>query len=172
MKNAPDWILVGTVGRPHGTGGELLVHSLTDHEERFDAGSELFLGREGSDGKQRVKIVAGRRVQKGVLVRLEGYDTREQARELSGSLLFISAQDINPPDPGTFYGFQLEGCAVFAGVKKVGVVINLHESKANPCLEVEPDAGGQEILVPFVKAVILSVDIEARRIEIQEDFLG
>lgn len=171
MEHAPEWILVGIIGRAHGTRGEVLVRSLTDWEERFMTGSKLYLARAGrEDEREPVTVIAGRSTAKGQLIFIEGYESREDVRGLSGASLFIPSSQLRQPVSKGFYGFQVEGCSVYAGKRLVGEVKGLRESRANPFLEVERTEGGQEILIPFVKEVIQAVDIDGRRIEIVEDF--
>ncbi len=148
-----------------------MVRSLTDRDERFARGSELFISQPGEGTKQPVKVASGRKSAKGPLIRLEGYTTREQARELNGRMLYITASELAMPEDGSYYGFQLEGCTVYAGERLVGIVVKLAESRANAFLEVEPEGGGDDFAIPFVKEVILSVDLERQRIEIPENFL-
>jgi 16S rRNA processing protein RimM len=169
--NAPEWIAVGRVERPHGTGGEVLVRVMTDRDERFRAGSGLFIEGRGGDSKHPVTVASARSGARGLLVRLEGCDSREQAQQLAGAMLFIPSSEVAPPEEGSYYAFQLEGCEVFAGSRRLGVVAALSEAPANPYLEVEPGAGGEPVTLPFVREVILSVDLERRHIHIPEDFL-
>jgi len=54
---------------------------------------------------------------------------------------------------------------VYDGEKKIGAVIGVSNNGASDLLSVK--TGGEEVhLVPFVKAIVLSVDIKARKIQI------
>jgi len=172
MKGAPEWILVGMVKRIHGNNGEMLIRQLTDRDERFNAGSELYLVRKRETGRTLVKIESSRSSDRGPLVRLEGIDSRESAEPLFGASLFVPVEELEKPEAGTFYAFQIEGCEVYEGEQLVGTVTRLAESsKANPYLEIQPVETGHAILIPFIKEAILKVDVENRRIEIDEGFV-
>jgi 16S rRNA processing protein RimM len=171
MEQAPEWILVGEVRRPHGTVGELLVKSYSERGDRFKPGAKLFLADGKGHGRRQMEVVASRETAKGLLIMLAGIDTRELAAELNGSLLFISGLDLEPPEAGSYYDFQLEGIAVYSGSKQVGVVSALLETAANPVLELKPEGGGSKLYIPFVTDVILSIDLHDRRIVIPEGFL-
>ena len=147
------------------------MRSLTDRNERFSRGSEMFISQPGDGTKRPVKVASARKSAKGPLIRLEGYTTRERARELNGRMLFISASELALPEDGSYYGFQLEGCSLYAGERRVGVVVRLAESRANAYLEVKPEEGGDDFAIPFVREVILSVNLERQRIEIPENFM-
>lgn len=171
MRDVPEWIMVGKVRRAHGSDGELQVEPLTDFDERFKPGEELFLERPGGAGPERIIVNASRPAGKGLFVRFEGVDGREQARELTGSALLIPFSRLSGAEPGSYYAHELEGCRVYQGGEPIGSVTALRESVANPYLEVNPEGPGNAILVPFVREVITVIDIEAGRIELSEGFL-
>lgn len=160
------------MGRPHGTRGELLLVPLTDRDERFSVGAELFLARRGESEKSKVRVRSVRETAKGFLAGFEGYGSRELARELAGGDLFIPGELLAEAEPGAYYGFQLEGCSVFQADREIGSVISLEQSRANPYLVVATPEEGREFCIPFVGEVILSVDLDGDRIDILEGFLG
>jgi 16S rRNA processing protein RimM len=170
LHDVPEWIIVGRVKRAHGTAGELLVESLTDFDERFGDGVELHLARKGEEEKQLVRIASSRPVHEGIIVRLEGVSDREQAKAYTAAELFIPLDQVGPAGDDSFYTFELNQCRVYQGDELVGSVEALVESRANPYLEVSGE-DGKTVLVPFVKDVIHSIDVEAGRIELSEGFL-
>ncbi|MHB9112553.1 MAG: ribosome maturation factor RimM [Thermoleophilia bacterium] len=169
---APEWILVGMVKRIHGTGGEMLIKQLTERDERFAAGSELHLMRKREEERTPVTIETSRTSDRGPIVRFEGIGSQEEAKPLFGASLFIRATELDEPEEGSYYAFQIEGCEVYEGERLVGTVYRLVESpKANPYIEIEPDAEEEKLLlVPFISQAIISVDVENRRIELAEGF--
>ncbi|MHB1412449.1 MAG: ribosome maturation factor RimM [Thermoleophilia bacterium] len=173
LKGAPDWVLVGMVKRIHGREGEMLIMPLTDRSDRFEAGAELYLARKRRQERLPVRITAMRRSDRGPLVRIEGYDSQEKAQELFGASLFVPGAEVAPVGEDAFFAFQLEGLEVYAGGERVGSVSAVHESrKANPYLEIDPGGDSETVYIPFVRQVVLSIDLEAGRIEIPEGFLG
>lgn len=115
---------------------------------------------------------SARSTAKGYLVSFDGYESREQARELTGSGLFITGEMLSEPGPDSYYDFQLQGCTVYQAGSPIGRVISLEQSRANPYLVLEPVEGDTEICIPFVSDVIIAVDMDASRIDIREDFLA
>lgn len=161
------------VKRIHGREGEMLIRSLTESPERFHPGAEFSLTRKRSDEHEPVRIATSRTSDAGPIVKLEGVDTPEAAWEYFGASLFIPASELAKPGRDSYYPFQLEGCEVFEGERRVGVVTTLYESsKANPYLEVDPGDGKKPIFIPFVKAVVVNVDLDRQRLDIVEGFLG
>lgn len=172
MKGVPDWILVGLVKRIHGNAGEMLIRQLTDRDDCFAAGAELTLVRKREEERTPVKIESSRMSDRGPLIRLEGIHSKDEAQPLFGASLFIPAAELEELEKGAYYAFQIEGCEVYEGERLVGTVSRFMDSpKANPYLEIEPAEEGQPIFIPFIKQAILSLDVEARRIDIAEGFV-
>ena len=160
------------VKRIHGNNGELLIKPLTGRLERFAAGSSLYLVRKREKERSPVTIETSRGSDRGPIVRLSGVWSRDEAKELFGASLFIPAADLDEPESGTYYAFQVEGCEVYEGEKRVGVVIKLQElPKANPYIEIDPGGEEKPVLIPFIRQVIKKIDLDKQRIEIVEGFL-
>ena len=155
-------VIVGRIGRPHGVRGEVVVGIHTDEpEERFAADSVLSTDRGGP------LTVASARWHSGtLLVRFAGVGDRTAASELTGTWLSIDTDTLAPPeDPDEFRDHDLIGLEVqtVAG-DPVGVVNDvLHLGQ--DLLEVRRP-GAEDILVPFVKAIVPDVDLAAGRIRI------
>ena len=121
-------------------------------------------------------VVSGRRIVRRAgtkekpILRLEGSTSREDAEALRGLELTVPRED-SMLDEGEFWATDLEGCAVMDGAVEVGVVRRM---LALPSVEVlEVDRGdGRELLVPMVSDCVRSVDLKARRIDIDLEFLG
>jgi 16S rRNA processing protein RimM len=84
------------------------------------------------------------------------------ARSLSGLELYVRRAELPPPIEGEFYWFDLEGLDVYTEDGEcLGRVEEFFPTGSNEVLIVRK--GSQEILLPFIKDVVLAVD-EARRI--------
>ena len=155
-------LVVGRIGRPHGVRGEVTVEVRTDDPElRFAPGTAI-----ATDPADRGPlVVAGRRWHKGVLlVAFEEVPDRNAAEELRGTMLVIDSADVEPSDdPDEFHDHQLIGLTVVtvAG-EHVGEVEDvLHHGQD---LLVVKRKGQDEALIPFVKALVPDVDLEAGRL--------
>jgi 16S rRNA processing protein RimM len=105
------------------------------------------------------------------ILRLEGHAGREAAEALRGEPLLVAQTDLPALEPGEYWAHELEGCAVLDGETPVGTVRRLVPLPSCEALAVER-ADGREILVPLVRDAVRSVDIAARRIDIDRAFLG
>jgi 16S rRNA processing protein RimM len=104
------------------------------------------------------------------ILRLEGSSSRDDAEALRGNELTVPRSD-DMLEEGEFWARDLEGCTVVDGDAIVGFVRRMSALPSVEVLEVDRPDGG-ELLVPLVRDCIRSIDIEARRIDIDLDFLG
>ncbi len=157
-------VVVGRIGRPHGIRGEVTVETRTDEpDERFAPGATLIVDAPvNSLVVQRSHWHSGR-----LLVHFEGVEGRNGAEALRGLLLHVDRDpDQLPEDPDEFYDSALLACAVeLLDGTVIGEVANVVHLPAQDLLVVRL-ADDREVLVPFVEAIVPSVDVPARRIVI------
>jgi 16S rRNA processing protein RimM len=160
-------LIVGRVVKAHGVTGEVVVDVRTDDPElRFAPGAVL--RAKGSDQRERnYAVEAVRPHGSRVLVRLAGVADRDAADALRGSLFVIDSADLPPIDEAdTYYDHQLEGLRVrTTDGRDIGTVAEVLHTAAGELLAVNRDQAA-ELLVPFVSAIVTSVSLEDRIIEI------
>lgn len=98
------------------------------------------------------------------VVRLAGCASRADAEALRGAVL--SAVEAEALAEGEFWARDLEGCLVVDGAREVGVVSRMLALPSCEALEVG------DLLVPLVGDAIRSIDLEARRIDVDMGFVG
>jgi 16S rRNA processing protein RimM len=102
------------------------------------------------------------------LIRFAEISDRDQAELLRGVWLTVDPADVSPPeDENEFHDHQLVGLAVVTvGGEAVGTVSGvLHHGQ--DLLVIEPAPGARrrgEVLVPFVAAIAVDVDLPAGRL--------
>jgi 16S rRNA processing protein RimM len=159
----PDLVVVGRVGRPQGIKGEVTVEVRTDDPEaRFAPGATL-LTDEGP------LTVAQSRDHSGKLVVLfEGVPDRNAAELLRGTVLRVDARTLPPlDDEDEYYDSQLVGLVVEQRDGTVlGSVVDVLHLPHGDVLAVDRDAGS-ELLVPFVRAMVPTVDVAGGRVVVE-----
>ena len=162
-RQLPERVLVGRVRKPHGVRGEVSVEPLSDVAERFAPGSELSALL--PDGSRLALAVATARPHGDVrLVRFEGYEGRDAAEELRGAALEVDRALVPPRPDGSFYYWELVGCrCVDRRAGELGEVVTLVEDGGGVLLEIHGPAG--RVLIPFVRAYLVRVDVESGVIE-------
>ena len=96
------------------------------------------------------------------ILRLEGCSTREDAEALRGLDLLVP--EVLEDDE--YWARDLVGCTVVDGSREVGVVARMLALPSCEALEVG------ELLIPMVRDAIRSIDVEARRIDVDMEFVG
>jgi 16S rRNA processing protein RimM len=162
-KEDPSRLLaVGFVWRPHGVAGELSVEPLGDSPDLFKAGATL-LWIAGASVRE-LKLSSKRLHGKRLLLSFEGIGDREEADRLSAGVLCLPADRL-PRMPEDFYwSHELEGwtCEDPSG-QPLGTVRRLDQTVAGGQLTLATP-GGREVLVPFVRPIVVAVDRASRRI--------
>ena len=92
----------------------------------------------GADGARRpLTIVATRAFMQSVLVRFQGVDDVDQARELHGQVIEVDPARLPPAGDGTVYLFQLVGLSVVTeDGESLGKVADVFQTGATPILVV------------------------------------
>jgi len=158
-------LVVGRIGRAHGIRGEVAVEVRTDDPDaRFADGSVLLTDPEtvGPLTVRSSRAHSGR-----LLVRFVEVKGRDAAEELRGTQLLVDSADIAPlDDPDEFHDHELIGLTVHTvDGETVGTVVDvLHH--AQDTLVVDASDGGEEVLVPFVAALVPEVDVSGGRLVI------
>lgn len=157
-------VVVGRVAKAHGIGGEVAVDVRTDSPEvRFAAGAAVIARLRGQPDRT-LTIEACRSHSGRLLVRFDEVADRTDAEGVRGALLLADTEDLPPSDdPDEFFDHQLIGLvAELMDGGKVGVVADVVHSPGGELLMLDVD--GREVLVPFVAAIVPTVDLAAGRI--------
>lgn len=160
-------LIVGRVAKAHGITGEVVVEIRTDDPElRFAPG--VVLRAKSRGGQQRSYVVEMVREHGArLLLRLAGVVDRDAAEALRGSVFVVDAADLPPiAEPDTYYDHQLEDLRVrtVAG-QDLGTVTEVLHTAGGELLAVRRTGGG-ELLVPFVAAIVTSVSLAEKVVEI------
>ncbi|KJL31920.1 ribosome maturation factor RimM [Microbacterium azadirachtae] len=164
--NGRNQLRVGRLVKAHGLKGALKLELYTDDPAgRFVPGAEFTLQvPEASPWHGKSITVREHRVMNGSsVVFFEGVDDRDAAEGLVKAILWIDQDDSEEPEDDAWYDHQLTGLDVVRDDVVVGRVIRVDHLPAQDLLIVRP-ASGSEIMVPFVAAIVPTVDIAAGRI--------
>lgn len=175
-------LVVGQIGKPHGIRGEVSVAVRTDEpEERFVAGSvfatEVPRDRRVNAGPaaavpgtpdqvpSSLVIESVRWHQGRGIVQFEGVHDRNGAEALRGVLLKVESSTLTPPsDPDEFHDHQLIGLRVVSvGGADLGAVARIDHAPASDLIVLDKSGGGTA-LIPFVTAMVPTVDVAGGRI--------
>ncbi len=142
---------------PFGLKGELKVQSLSDNEARFAPKSKLWAG-------DAPVTVAKSRVAAGHLyLMLKGFAARTSVERFRGALLQVPESMLPPLEEGEHYRFELIGLTVVTrDGATLGTLEEIIETGANDVYRVR-SSDGSDVLLPALRDVIVSIDLEAKR---------
>jgi 16S rRNA processing protein RimM len=159
-----DDVTVGRIGAPRGVRGDVFVQPFTDDPgSRFAVGTRL---RTDPPAAGPLTVAAANDSGAKLVLHFDGVDDREGAQALRGVRLVISRSE-RPAldDPDEFYADDLVGLdAVTVDGTGLGPIREVVDVAGADYLVVEVD--GRERLVPFVSAIVPTVDLAARRVVI------
>lgn len=159
---------VGRLLKAHGLKGAIKVEMYTD-----DPGARFFPGATytlqvpaESDWLGKTLTLAELKWYNGQPVAFfEGVTDRNVAESLIKAILWVDdADDSRPAEDDAWYDHQLVGLAVRRDGVTVGSVSRVDHMPAQDLLIV--DTGDGEVMVPFVKAIVSAVDIDAGTMDI------
>ena len=151
-------LVVGRIGRAHGVLGEATIEVRTDNpDQRFTLGSKLTL-----DSGRELIVKSARWHNQVLLLTFEGITDRNQIEALKDQLLSANV-DTSDLGPGEYHYQQLIGSTVFLNSGQLlGPVTEVVALPGQDLLAVEYQ--GRQVLIPMVKAIITSIDIENKKI--------
>ena len=131
---------------------------MCDHPERFHAGQSVYVG----ESRYELERVWYHKEQP--IFKFRGVNSIGEAENLAGKDVCVPASERFELPEGEYYYSDFVGCRMFdCGTgEAVGLVTGWEEAGSQVLLEVN----GGSILVPFARAMLKSIDLAARRIEV------
>jgi len=155
-------LIVGRIGRVHGVRGEVTVEVRTDSpEERFQVGTSIAT----DPAKFGPLTITGQRWHNGILLlTFDGVSDRGAAEKIKNVLLMADV-DIAESDADEFHVQLLIGSTIeLIDGTVLGTIDDVLTTKGQNLLSFM--RGGKQVLIPFVKAIVPTVDIAARKVVI------
>jgi 16S rRNA processing protein RimM len=165
------WVWLARIRRPQGRKGEVLAEILTDFPEKFAERRDLWLLSSAAPATPpRPATLAAHWLHKGAIVlHFAGVDSITAAETLTGLIVAIPSAQRAPLGEAEFYIADLIGCALIdvtpSQPAAIGVIEDVDRTAGPIALLVVRGTSG-EILIPFAKAFLRRIDLEAKRVEI------
>lgn len=158
-----DYLIVGKVVNIHGVRGVLKVMPITSDLARFDYLTFISIRSEGALKEYRV---LSSKIHKGlVLMTLKGIETIEDAEKLKGMELYVHRNHAVTLEDDEFFMADIIGIDVYEEERKLGTLTDILETGSNDVYIIEGE-NKKELLIPALKSVVMSVDIEGKRMQV------
>ena len=162
MKNK--YVSVGKILNFHGVRGEAKF-GYTKNREGFLSQLGVVFIQINNEYKE-FEIESLKFTPKTAIIKFKGIDSLNDVVQYKGCLVFIEESVARENlEEDEFLIDELVGLNVYDGDERVGSVIGVSNNGASDLLSVKTNSKSI-CLVPFVKAIVLSVDIKTKRIQI------
>ncbi len=163
------WIIIGQFGRVHGVQGLIRVHSFTQEPEQIFAYSDWHRDERNTWlPTERIEEV---RHHQTMLVKVKGFETREQAMQLTNQRIAVQESHLPTLTDQEFYCYELVGMTVINTHQKVlGPVLEVLQTGANDVLVTQ---GERRHLIPFIRDHVIHQVCRTKRqiiVDWDEDF--
>jgi 16S rRNA processing protein RimM len=163
-----DWVHLARIRHPQGRKGEVFAELLTDFPEKFAERKRLWLLTSGKSSPREVEHVNHWLHKGGIVLHFAGIDSISAAETLKGLTVAIPRAERAALDEDEVYIGDLIGCALVdvaaANPVAVGEIESVDRTAGPVALLVVQGKAG-EVLVPFAKSYLRSIDLKARRVE-------
>ena len=158
-------VLVGKIVGAHGVKGTSKISVYVESLTIFKPDTALLVcSPDGSENSYEIDWVKPH--SRGALLALKDVTSREQAKTLVGSELYIKRARLPKLEDGAYYWFDLIGLKVYTSDDQyLGRLDSIIETGANDVYVVNKN--DREILIPALKSVVRSIDIESRIIRVE-----
>jgi 16S rRNA processing protein RimM len=160
-----DFVLLARLIRPQGRHGELLADVLTDFPERFAERTHVWLLPAQGEALPREADLERHWSHKGrIVLKFAGVDSINDAEPYKGWHVAIPRQQRAPLDGDAVYIGDLVGCRVYneTTASDLGPLLDVARGEGGAPDMLVLEQHGEELLIPFVKAFLVGIDLEAR----------
>lgn len=158
-----EFIEAGEICGTHGVRGEMRVNPWSDSPDFLTGFKKLYLD---CCGEKSLTVQSSRVHKNLLLLKAEGVDSIEDAERYRGKTVYIKREDINLPK-GSYFMQDIIGCGVFDADsgESLGEISDVSKTGANDVWHIQRN--NREYLIPVIKEVLCSVDIEKGEIKIR-----
>jgi len=154
-------VCVGAITGAYGVRGEVRLRSFCADPLAISSYGPLWCDR----ARRSFSVTITRPIKGGFLARLKGVDSRNQATELCGTLLFADRSMLPELKDDEFYHSDLIGLeAIHRDGARLGSVQAVLDYGAGDLLEVRMENSKDTVLLPFTAATVPTVDLAAGQI--------
>ncbi len=160
---------IATLGKTVGIKGDMKLHIKSDFPEQFKTGASFLINKKDTITLSDVNLDRG-------IVKINNITNPEDAKKFTNAKLFTTQEATRENchlEEGEYFFFDLEDCDVYEDSKLLGRVKEVERINISNYLSIVTDAAlveqgfAKSFLVPFMEPFKVSVDIEAKRIELR-----
>lgn len=162
MKN--NFVSVGKILNFHGVKGEAKLGYTKNREEFLSKLKQVYV----LSGNEYIslEVLNLRFTPKCAIIKFKDIDSLNDILAYKGCIIFVKEEVAREHlEEDEFLIDELVGLNVYDGEERVGAIVGVSNNGASDLLSVKTNSKNI-CLVPFVKAIVLSVDIKSKRVQI------
>jgi len=175
-KDAENWVWLARIRHPQGRKGEVFAEILTDFPEKFADRKRLWLLADvgavarpaASAAPREVELMAHWLHKGGIVLHFAAVNSISAAETLKGLIVAVPRSERAALAEDEVYTGDLIGCVLVdvAGAEPVTVgEIESVDRTAGPVMLLVVRGAEGEVLIPFAKSYLRSIDVQAKRVE-------
>ena len=160
------YLKLGTILKTRGLKGQVKVYSTTEFAyDRYELGAHVLLKNPENENITEMEIESFSSDGQFDYLIFKGYNTIEAITPyLKHDILIIKEE--NPLPKGMYYHADLKNCSVYENNELIGKVKEVESFTAKKSLRIIL-TNGKTLLLPFIEAFIVNVDIDSKRIDVK-----
>jgi 16S rRNA processing protein RimM len=171
------WVWLARIRKPQGRKGEVLAEILTDFPEKFAERKQVWLLSNPGTSREttRETTLENSWLHKSghtgdIVLHFAGINSINEAESLRGLIVAIPRSErVTLGEDEVYVGDLIDSTLIDVSSQPeriIGVIEDV-DREAGPValLVIKSQAAGEEILIPFAKAYLRSIDLEAHRVE-------
>lgn len=160
-----DYIKIGMISNAHGIKGEVKVYPLTDNIKRFSKLKFVFL--KTKDEYVKVEIQGVKYLKENVILKMANVETMNDALKYKNEYIYIDKENIVKLPRDSYFISDLMDMEVSTEEGElIGIITSVFPTGSNDVYEIKTPQG-KAILIPAIKDVILTVDVENKKMTIK-----
>ncbi len=161
---------IGKISKPHGVRGEVNVIPFDEDLSIFKNLDSVFLSDSDvrEDDLKEVNIISTKFKNNRVVMLFEGVNTCNDAEMLRNKFIRIKRGEI-PLKDGDYFIADIKECNVYdENGAFLGRVSDVIKTKNNDVYWIKKTSLNDELLIPVLSSIVLSINIDERKIIIKE----
>lgn len=160
-----DKIVIGKVIKPQGIKGEIKVDITASDKQLVSKLKEIYLDNVS------YKVTSVKNLVNGVFFKLEGVDDRNQAELLRGMQVSFKRDKMPKLEEGRYLIADIIGSEIIVCEKTIGILDNILQYGAADVYVVKGINDNRDFMFPCLKTVLLKVDIDNKKIYLNNEIL-
>lgn len=155
-----DYYRVGQIINTHGLKGEVSVIPITDFpQERFKKNNKLYIIKNSYPIAVKIENARFQNNKNILLLKFAEFNNINQVECFKGMYIYVSSNDLNELKENEYYYHDIIGIKIVDKLgNNIGTVCDIISLKSNDVWVVQRK-NKSDLLLPFIKSVMLNVDI-------------